>query len=189
MLWLLAFSFNQKVCSCWYVFHYCPHMHVIRGTCSLSVVSSHLYCKQLLWSHIIDGFTVFTSACHFLQKTHDQWMYPAGHSISVSGELARGLPWRPPLHEICVFKQNPMMFIWYQRRSDSRLWEWAQPHRALPSFPPTGCLAARSAVAPALAKCCSVFPTQICSSIYILSITKSVRGRKPGQGIILSLCL
>lgn len=33
-----------------------------------------------------------------------------------SDRLACGPPWGPLLHEMCVFKHNPMIFIWYQRR-------------------------------------------------------------------------
>lgn len=74
------------------------------------------------------------------------------------------------LHGICVFKHDLIIFIWYQRQSESCLWEvgTASPGRCQVSLPAVGGLAARSAVAPALAKCCSVFPFQIYRSVCFL---------------------
>lgn len=49
------------------------------------------------------------------------------HPSSIAGRLARGLTPRLSwgffffLHEICVFKHDLMIFIWYQRQSESRL--------------------------------------------------------------------
>lgn len=92
---------------------------------------------------------------------------------------------RSLLHEICLFSHNPMIFIWYQRPSESRLWEWAQPRRALPGFPPiVGGLAARSVVAPALAKCCSVFPFQIYWSVFDSEQQKACQSQKTSSGCI-----
>lgn len=83
---------------------------------------------------------------------------------------------------LCIQTQPHDIHLVPERVSESCLWEWAQPRWALPGFPPTvGGLAAHSAAAPALAKCCSIFPFQM--------YKQHVRARNPVQATFLLLCL
>lgn len=77
------------------LFHYCPTRMSLQGMfpqCCISCITYCTYmntqprCKYFLWSHITDGFTVVTNACHLLQKTHIhyRWVFLGGHGNRLS---------------------------------------------------------------------------------------------------------
>lgn len=99
--------------------------------------------------------------------------------------------------EACTWPRRPPLFLHDIVYSNTTSWcssgtrdrvNHASPGRCQVSLPAVGGLAARPAVAPALAKCCSVFPFQIYWSVFVFEQTNKKRRRRRSLSFCFCSC-